>query len=120
MIEATLREVVEAYPVLEKVGQEKLPPKAAWRVARLLAKLRSEHRDYSKVRLEAFKKYGESEDGGQTYTVPLEKHAALNEELEQVLAENVKIDYEPIPLELFGESHLAPADLVVLERFVKE
>lgn len=120
MIEVKLQDIINAAPALERIGESKLPAKAAWRVSRLLSKLLTEHRAYMKIRLDKFKEHGETKDAGQTYTVPVEKMPTLNAELEALLAEKVKVDYDPIPLALFGDAPLAPADLVAVEKFVCE
>lgn len=119
VINATLKDVVNAVAALERIGQEKLPAKAAWRVSRLLAKMQSEQRAYMKVREGKFKELGVTSDG-QTYTVPPENMKQLNDQLEAVLSEPVKIDYKPIPLGLFGEATLAPADLALVTPFITE
>lgn len=117
MIEVKLSDIINAAPALWRIGEAKLPAKAAWRTSRLMAKLFAEAKHYEKVRLERFKLLGATTDGGQNYTVPAEKMPELNKQLAAILDETVKIDYEALPLSLFANVELAPADLAAAEKF---
>lgn len=118
MIEVKLLDIVNAAEAVGRIGQAKLPAKAAWRISRLISKMLAEHRDYMKVRTEHFKRHGTTTDNGNTYSVAPEKMVELDAELDAVLSETVKLDYDPIPLSLFGNVELAPADMAAAEKFL--
>lgn len=139
-IQIKLSVALAAYQRFLKIGKEKLPPKASYRVGRVIAKLRSESNQWDETQLKLLREHGgvETPDGmvslrepekpvrqdGESdadfsaktsaYEAALAAHKqhikALNDAAKQVMEEEVKIDYDPIPLEMFEVREPDPED----------
>ena len=146
MIKTTVREVVEAFSALSSIGAEKLPAKAAYRVSKLISKLKSEVKDFEETKRKLFLDAGGvSENGGITLKEPVrrddepqadfdEREKAhketinkLSADLDELLKEPTEIDYDAIPLSLFENekdpeksAQLRPVDLANAGSFIKE
>jgi hypothetical protein len=120
MISVTIREALGFRPALVNVMQAKLPAKAAYRLSRIAAKLSPELEEYEKQRYELFKQFGtESEDKPGAYEVKGEESLkALQDALEPLLDEQVKIDVEPLAADMLGDAELTAADLLMLEKVI--
>ena len=143
MIKATLREALNAHRALQRIGETKLPAKSAWRVGRLISKLRPISEDYQKTQQKLILDHGGVRSGIEISLAPpvrngedeaafgvlmsayRKKVQELNDAMEAVLAEAVEVDYDPIPLALFEpdadhSAQLAPNDLSGAGPFIKE
>ncbi len=122
MITCTVRDTTEGYGALRRIAESQLPQKAAWRIARLINKVRVVIIDYEEAQLALYKKaggvrganaveipeltrYDYETDGEWAARVEVRraKLEILHEELAALRKESVEIDYDPIPLSLFGD-----------------
>lgn len=141
MIKATVNEVRDAFRALRRINEEvRLKHKAAWRVARLLNKLKSALKDFEEAQLKLFTDAGGVPEGnGITLREPVrgkdmadldwnaamqahkDKVTALGKELKALGMEEVEIDYDPIPCSLFDDDMKVSAnDLADAGRFLTE
>ena len=102
-IKLRLKDVVQAYPALEQIGTLELPAKTAYRVGRMIDKIRGDAQQYEKQRVELVKKHGEQKSNGDwELKKDPESMQAFESELTALLEETeVVVDYDPIPLSLF-------------------
>ncbi len=130
-IEVTLERAIAAHRAFTRIGTAELPPKAAYRVARLIAKLRSEELAFNDAHAALLKSKGgkstgagaappeppkrEKDETDEAFAAREEAYKALmvdlTEELVKMSEENVKIEYDPIPLTLFEKTEpVDPSD----------
>lgn len=127
MIEATVEQVRLAFTALRSMGAQKLPQKPAWRISRLLGKLKPIVAAFEETQLKFFEGLGgQSTDGGmmipplerntgeedEPWKARLEEHRVamnnLNKEPRELNKEVVEIDYNPLPLDMFGDADGTP------------
>ncbi len=143
MITSTVSEVRAAYRAFRRMGDElRLPQKAAWRVSRLLNKLKGVVVDFEETQLKLFLNAGATQSAGGLQLEALERGKSasdeawnarlkerreitnkLNEDLMALNQEPVQIDYDAIPLSLFkgnGAQDLmvAPVDFADAGSFI--
>ena len=130
MIEVKLSEAISAHRAFTRIGEADMPPTAAYRVGRLIAKLRSEQLAYQDAHVKLLKSKGGESVGGGAAPPPepvREKDEAddafaareaaykatmveIADELVTLMEQTVKIDYDPIPLKLFEKTEPDPSD----------
>ncbi len=94
--------------------------KLAYRVKRVLDKLKSVYEDLEKKRVILVKKYGVADKVKNTVNVTPENMDIFTKERDSLYYENLNIDVELIPLELIQASGIKInlIELAVIERFV--
>lgn len=140
MIQTTVQQCVEAHRALRHLSSEtKLAARAAWRVGRLLNKVKKVVADFEETQLRMYMEAGGLPDRNNSVTIyaPTRKDETdeqwapvlaahqkkvddLSHSIKQILAEPASIDYDPIPLELFEDARVSPGDLADLEAFLQE
>lgn len=129
MIKVALSAALGALRAFEHIGAAPMPPKAAYRVARLIAKLRAEDRAFGEVQGKILKENGGTSTGtGVSIRAPERKkdesdaafaerrasHEAamikITEQLIDLGKQQIEIEYDPIPLSLFELNEQDPAD----------
>lgn len=121
MIKATVQEVRLAFAALSRIfEQTKLDQKSAWRISRMLGKLKGHVRDFERVQLKLYMDAGGIIDGrGITINPPQPKQAdetlaeyerrlneyrertsRLSREIDALNECVVEVDYDPIPISL--------------------
>ena len=123
MISSTVAEVREAFRAFRRINEEvRLPQKAAWRIARLLNKLKPEVLAFEEAQLKIYTDAGGQQGGGgieivapereegeaaETWAARQQAHRdklnALSAELRALNRNEVEIDYDPLPISLFDE-----------------
>jgi hypothetical protein len=118
VIEVKNGDIAGCFPALVRIGQTKIPARAAYRVSRLIAKLRAELTAFEEARIALVKGLGvEQADKPGTWDIPAEKRQEYDEQLEAIAGDLVRVDYDPLPLSIFGDAPLAPLDIASAERF---
>jgi len=130
MIKATVQEVLDSHKAFRRINEEvRLPQKAAWRVARLLNKLKPEVKNFEEAQLKLFMDAGGVQSGGGVQLEALEREDdessaewakrqkehrdtlnKLSDEMRGLSKNEVEIDYDPIPLVLFEDDEKTPAE----------
>lgn len=119
-----LKELIRAMPAMGQFSQEKLPAKAAYRVAKLVRKMNGEMEDYEKARTGMVKKHGEQVPGpeGQApgWRVKPENLEAFTREMESTLEEESELEgcIEIAWADIEGLT-LSPAVLADLHLFIE-
>lgn len=137
---ATVQQIRAAYQALTRIGQSTLlPAKAAWRVARLLNKLRPVVATFEETQLNLFLSAGgvqtdraveiaapvRGDETDEAWAVRGKAHRdrvnKLNADLMELNKAEEDIDYDPLPLDVFGEDvHVSAIDFAELGPFLKE
>lgn len=126
-MKTTVSKVMAAYVAAADLTQSKtkMPARAAYWVARLLAKLEPEYNAAEGQRVALIQKHGQAikdKEGNATaaFQVLPENLADFRAEWDPVADETIDIDVQPIALDVFGQTELDPAQLLALGDFVVE
>jgi len=144
MITATVKEICDAYRAFCRIGEVRLPPKAAWRVSRILSKLKLVVIDFEETQKKLFLDIGGELTTTGVQILPIERNKnendedwnkrlakqretliKLNADMTALNKEEVKIDYDPIPLSLFNghdekNIFIAPCDFADAGQFIQD
>lgn len=144
MISCTVEDVRSAYRAFRRIGDEvRLPQKAAWRVSRLISKLKPIVVDFEETQRKLFLDAGAAAMGGLVQIEPLVRGSEsddewvarlekrrdtvnqLNSDIAALTKEGVSVDYDPIPLSLFKgtdnkDTAISPVDFSDAGPFIIE
>jgi len=129
MIKCTVKEVIAGYSALRRLNQQPLPEKAAWRMARLLNKMKVVVLDFEETQIKLFIDAGGVRDmegigfpalvradldsdavWNRRISHRQDTIADLQEKLSSLKKEEVEIDYNPVPTSLFALPGKTPDD----------
>lgn len=134
MIEVSMTEATSAHGAFTRIGAAEMPPKAAYRVARLIAKLRTAAIAGAEEQTDLLKSYGgevvahngmsgvaypkapvrekgeTDADFSERERVYQARAVEIAEELKKIGEKKVSIDYDPIPLSMFEKLEQDPGD----------
>ena len=99
----TVQQIVDANQAVNDILQEKVPVMLSFRLALINKALEPTMTSYGNSRDELLSQYGTPVEGayGQ-FTIKPEHTVAFNDSLRAVLASDVEVDVNPIPLHLFN------------------
>jgi hypothetical protein len=140
MISSTLHDAYSAFKALRSINDStKLPAKTAWRVSRLLSKLTSALKAYDAAQVKLILDHGGvrtaigaqlnqfSPDPADSEVMVARKRsedadnrAKLQAELWKLGEEMINIEYDPLPLEFFGDLPMSANDLADLGPYISE
>lgn len=109
-------------PALNELLEIKLPIKAAYRVQRLATKIGAEQTTANTMRNKLIEEFGGPAQGDKPPSIAPDSDnwGVFVEKLEALMAEEIDIDVEPIPLELLGDVQVSAATLMRMDVFLKE
>lgn len=115
----SLGEIFNSKESLQKLLEADLPIKIAFRLAKLAKTIEPELNNLEQQRVSLIKRLGTVSEGGNIQ-VQADKIMEFNKEFNSLLTENVSINFEPIPLSLFGNDlKLSALDLSRIDIFIK-
>ena len=108
----TYREIQDALPAAQQLGALNAPQKTAYRLARLIEKLKSAGKEIGKAQLELYKKHGaEKTPGKGDWNIPDDKLATFIPVMDKLMDDNkIEIDFMPIACNMFTAM---PASVIV-------
>ena len=122
MITVKLREVRDIAEGLNDLLRASLPVKASYWIGKLAKKIRPKIQSLDQARIDLCKKYAQIDEKGdfvvKDHNYVLKEPEAFAKELEGLLETGFEIDFNPIPLSLFGNSDVTPTSLLALEKFI--
>jgi len=122
MIAVKLREVRDIAEGLNDLLRASLPVKASYWIGKLAKKIRPKIQSLDQARIDLCKKYAQVDEKGdfvvKDHNYVLKEPETFTKELEGLLETGFEIDFNPIPLSLFGNSNVTPASLIALEKFI--
>lgn len=114
-----VRQMLEANQAALEISRDKLPARASYWVARLLAKLRSEVEIAEGKRVELVKKHGEERKDKEGkvvgFLVPPAKMEEFRREYEPIAEDSIDIEIQPLNIGVFDGASIAPQHLMALE-----
>ncbi len=120
-MEVKLHEVLGANEVLKRWMPMELPAKTSYRIMRMSKKLASEVKIFEDKRLELVKKYGAEVEGKPgMFSVKQENIELFNKDMNDIAEEVVNVDIDLLPLDMLLDAKFTPADMVNMDKFIKE
>ena len=104
-------------PLVSLIDKE-IPIKAAWKLNRLVKGFDKELGEIEEFRISLVQKLGEAGEDGNV-SVPQEKMEQFVTEFNELLNQEVAIEYEAIDIDVFGDVTVAAKDMMVLEKIFK-
>ncbi len=107
-----IKEVVNNVENIKALQEVSLPIKVSYKIKRLVDKLNPIVKSYEEKRTDLVKEFGEKQEDESVSVTDPEKLKLFVEKLNELLAIEEELDFEPIKLEELGEISIAPKDLV--------
>lgn len=124
MIRVTLRDVLEGQEALQKLSNQQLPGRTAFRIGRLLKKLEDILTSYNEVRTSLLEKYAKHKEDGSLEVNDKNEYIFENvnvfiEEMNKLIMEEVEVEADPIDFKSIEDISFTPVEITLLEPFVK-
>ena len=124
MIRVTLRDVLEGQEALQKLSNQQLPGRTAFRIGRLLKKLEDVLTSYNEVRTSLLDKYAKHKEDGSFEVNDKNEYIFENvnvfiEEMNKLIMEEVEVEADPIDFKSIEDVSFTPVEITLLEPFVK-
>lgn len=125
MIKITMSELLNVVPVLRELSSKPFKGATTFKIARLMRELDKEITLFEESRQKLAEKYGvRKEDGSleimEDGTVKLQKDRIqeCNEELMNLLATEIEINANKIPVEVFDDIEISPSQAITIDILV--
>jgi len=124
MIRVTLRDVLEGQEALQKLSNQQLPGRTAFRIGRLLKKLEDVLTSYNEVRTSLLEKYAKHKEDGSFEVNDKNEYIfedvnVFIEEMNKLIMEEVEVEADPIDFKSIEDVSFTPVEITLLEPFVK-
>ena len=126
MIEVKMSEILSALPILEELSKKTFKGIIAFKIARVIKKLREESEIFNEVRRKAVENFAEKDEKGNLIIsddgiikLQEDKINECNNSILEILNEVVKLEIEKLPLELFEELEFSPEDILKIEFLIQ-
>ena len=126
MIEVKMSEILSALPILEELSKKTFKGIIAFKIARVIKKLREESEIFNEVRRKAVENFAEKDENGNLIIsndgiikIQEDKINECNILILEILNEVVKLEIEKLPLELFEELEFSPEDILKIEFLIQ-
>jgi hypothetical protein len=115
----TYQEILEAQNAAMQLGMISVPQKTAYRLSRIMDRLRTSTNIITREKMDLYKKYGtETKPGSGEYKIPDEKLTEFKGIWETFLEQKMDIEYMPIAVNMFQQ--LPAAAICGMGRFMIE
>jgi hypothetical protein len=118
-MEITLGELLNGKEPLEKLVNLEINIRTAFRLSKVITKVNTELQLFEEKRMELVNKYGTADDDGNV-TVSQENIAAFQNELGELISLEVALDFEPVDIDEIGDVKMTAAEMMFIQKFVKE
>jgi hypothetical protein len=124
MIRVTLRDVLEGQEALQKLSNQQLPGRTAFRIGRLLKKLEDVLTSYNEVRTSLLEKYAKHKEDGSFEVNDKNEYIfedvnVFIEEMNKLIMEEVEVEADPIDFKSIENVNFTPVEITLLEPFIK-
>jgi hypothetical protein len=114
-LKITLAEIKSLETSLGKMFNKDVNIKIAYRLGKLLKKLSEEMKALEENRVKLVKKYGVEDEKTKQISVPQDNAQDFHKEFNELMQVEIEVDFEPIPLEQFGDIELSASDVLRLD-----
>jgi hypothetical protein len=121
MITTTLAQLMEAQPALERLAAERLPVKAAYRVAKVLRLARPEIEQFIEQRNTMIRELGAERrqaNGETTVEVTPANRDVFVAKVTELASLEVTLEIDPLEVGALDGAALTATDLLALDRFI--
>ena len=119
-MQITLKQVFFGQPVIQKLANQAMPIKVAFRMNKLLKKIADEYENIEQQRTVLIKKYGKETDDNKI-EVNKENVEQFTAEFVELLEEETDLDIEPVNASLLPDSiSLTPQEMAAIEFIFSE
>lgn len=128
--EVSLRDLSPMIGSLNTFVQMPLPVKYSFRLSKVMKVLQDELQQFETAKQDLFKKLGEPAESdsdnqqpnmqGTQYKIKPENIDQFQTEMQQLLEEEITLEFNPIPLSVVEETNMTIADMVNLEIFFED
>lgn len=115
-MKCTLNQVYAAQPAIEKILKVDMPIAEAFLWGKLVKAINEELGQFEDCRKKLVDKYATEEDG--KYSLPPENKDAFNNEVQKLLAIEVKMNIQPLDIASLGDIKISAIDVLALEPFL--
>lgn len=118
----TISEVLNAKPVLEKLVDEEISIKTAYRLSRIIKELNGELQHFEEQRQKLVHKHGEQQEDAPegNITVPEENMLDFQRELSELLTVDIELDCNPMHIDEFGDVKITTSEILLIDCFLME
>lgn len=127
MIEATLKDIIEAQSALKNLKNTSMRARPAFLLARIIREVDKEIENEHASHIELIKKYGDKDENGQlivnedgNYTIPQEELEGYFKEYQELLQTVVNLNCDYINLADIEEAIITPEEIQRLMVFIHE
>ena len=120
MIKLTLKDIVPMVNSLNIVMSLPLPAKDSYRLGIAAKMIQEKLIVYEKARYNLVTKYGEKVESENVIRVKVENIDSFNKEIEELLAESIEINMNPIPIDKLEDNKIYAIDMANLSPFFCE
>jgi hypothetical protein len=113
-----LGELKNAETSLQKLIEKDLNIKIAYKLGKLIKIISAEFKEIEDSRVKLIKKYGKEDENKNIQVLP-ENNEKFYIEFQQLLDEEIDIDFEPLALEELGEISMTTTDVLKLGHILK-
>jgi hypothetical protein len=116
----TYREIQEALPAAQQLGALNAPQKTAYRLARIIEKLKIAGKEIGKAQLELYKIYGHEKTPGKgDWNIPEDKLMEFIPVMDSLMdMHTIEIDFMPVACNMF--TAMSASNIVAMGRFMVE
>lgn len=105
---------------LNKLLDTKLPVKTSYRISRVISKIEPEIKLFNQTRLELIKKHGKEDKETGQYNIPKKSIEKFTKEINELLTQEIEIDFDCVKIEELGDITIEPSILVSLDWLITE
>lgn len=126
MIKVTVNELLEAQPVLNKITYTEMRAALSFRIMRAIKALDEIVKDVRDSYNQLIEKYAERDSDGNIVTVEKgikiqeEFLTAFNNEYDALMATEIEVGMEPMPVEVLDHVEVTPYQAIMLDKFFEQ
>lgn len=114
-----LKDIAQVQNSLINLVQMKIPATVAWKFSRVTKQINDEFTGFNTAREQLFKKYGQPKGEGPSMTLEIlpENVDIFRKEINDLLEEDIDINFEPVSVSILGAAEISIADITNLSMF---
>jgi len=117
MIKFKMYEIKNMKDPLSKLIDKEIPVNTAFRLNKLVKSIDEYLTEIEEYRVKLINQFGEKNEEKNQIEVPPKKMKDFSQQMNELLNEEVEIDFKPININMFGDNlMLSTKDLMVLEK----
>ena len=120
MIVVTLKNLVEAFPILKEIGDYEFNARTAFRIARVIRACENELKGFENTRQLILKKYGKVNQDQKNFVIEKENIDDFNSDMQALLDTRIELVADPINIEELEDINFTPAKLAQLGNLIIE